>query len=179
MNKVLKCIAFAPDDSTALPSVAVGVLGDMVWSTWDKVFGSIKKYTHDGDLDEDDVVMGLAQDGTDIKAPLDGVPDDHIPDLPGAEPFEFDVYGCDESIYALDSQLTVSAGVVNRTTTVTKRSVGVEMLHSHVDYYPSCIIKVKSFTKGVKKPNKAKLLVIPLGTSAVPMGVQPTYFQPV
>lgn len=162
---------------TALPAKGTNIAGT-AWGTAWTLIGA-RDRGHDVDLDEASVTWPFGDEIMPIKAPRANAAQKHILKSAGAREWEFDTYEYSEDIAALDSALTVSSHTAVAGTTLTNRTVAVEIDGLGVVQFPSCVVTVTQAVAGYGEDGvlKAKIKIRPEGVSGTLGGYKWNWYQ--
>lgn len=143
-------------------------------------FGGIDR-GQDANLDEESVTVPFLREYSMVQGPLSQAASDHVLARAGATEWTFTAYDVDESVFTLDSNMSITTNTGTFTTTTTKRTVVIEINGLCSIYFPQCVVsvdQVESAVSGDDAAGTVQITVRPETTSSVVGGVRIDWFQP-
>jgi|TARA_R110000787_G_scaffold146440_2_gene260166 hypothetical protein len=162
--------------STALPTLPASGSNISVanWGAAGYVtLGGRNSRGDDYDFDEENVdFFNVEPNYVDISAPLSDGIDDRILLSRKLETISFQLYDVDQAMLALDSAVDITSQVMTWSdpSTLTKRSVAIEINGEGIWYFPSCVVSIQNIGGAVGDPVRTMLDVMPINTTALPNG---------
>lgn len=133
----------------------------------------------DVDLAGEDIAASFLDEKGEVRAPRSLCREEVVNFANGIDELSFTCYDGAEALLALGSSLTTTSHVTEAVSTVSYRTVLVEVNGVWVDYYPKCTIDITSSGGGyVGDPVVTEVMVRPCGTATVRGGWQRHYYQP-
>lgn len=173
--------ATASTNAPTLPSKGTNI----TQATWNSagfvVGGKVDSIGNDFDLDDPTTnFLNFVKEFEVIRAPRGNAPEDHILLSQRSDPFEVVVYGADETLYALDSNASITSNKFTTSDTTTKRTVVVEVGGGlYIVYFPQCVVTLLGDEGGFASGGvvKATMEIMPERTSTYDAGFYKEWYQ--
>lgn len=175
-TSLINVVAVHPTAETSAPVVPAADAVVASWSGW-TTFGSVDLYAHDVNL-ESLKIPGTEYEGFKVQAPRSLAPKDLILLKNGIGEGEFVASEVSEEVLTIASNKSITANVATQAATLTFRTVVIETKGVKYEYYPKCaVIAVDQPADNTGEYNKQQFLLIPMGTTSIPGGVQTKWYQ--
>ena len=135
----------------------------------------------DADIDSEGVEMTMLHEGVVVRPPGALTSDRYITRHAAIDEVTFTAYDITEDVFTLDSNMSVTAHVGERTTTQTNRAMIIERDGILFDYFPNVVLHVVGepggFGPGDDAVSKCNFRAKVLSTDTLPSGQQTDWYQ--
>lgn len=147
------------------------------WSGTKKI-GSVQMFTDDADLESDDVGMPIETVIQTVRSARALAPTELKMISRMVQPFPIMTKHTDADLLALDSAYTITSNAGQLVSTVTARTLGIEIDGKAFIYFPKVYLFMSSISAGYGEDGVAKteIMVHPIATSSVPGGFKLTHY---
>lgn len=150
-TSVISTVAFHMTAETAKPALPASPGSNVSQSTWSAAgydtIGSKNLSSHDHDLNTGDITMSVDERHADIVAPFSDGLDDSVLVGRRIENIEIPVFSMGEALYTFLSDFSYTSNV-GTWTTLTKRTVIIEVHNTGVIYLPKVHLTLQELTMG-------------------------------
>ncbi len=177
-TSVINKIAIASTAEVGAPTVPD--LGDNV-SSWAgfSTIGSVQSQSDDADLGDENQTIEELRSIAEVKPPRSITREDIVLISRALNSFGFTAYDGREALLVLDSTIAVVSNVASYGSTLSFRTVVVEVNGVFYDYFPRCAVFMTTSTGGYGEDGvvKTEFEILPCATVSVPSGHQRKFYQ--
>lgn len=182
-TSLLNKIAIAAAAGTAMPTIPALGANVASWTGW-TTCGSINRHTDAISLASDRIAIAYEKELAILREVRSLAPDDAVLISRSVAAFTFSVHDGGQSLYTLDSAMTIATATSAATTgefasSLTKRTVIVETNGQYLDYYPNCVVFVESSESGYGADGigTSQVYVLPLAYTGYASGWKRVFYQ--